>query len=131
MSVSEFYTGPEQRLGIPRRTRLEFRLIARIMKFEFNLFYALTLHGLAGIKIEFNDLKSNSNFSKFVLQPHPSTDETPNLEIRSKEVSIGSLRLNVAVIASSFCVCLTLLSYAAVRRSMTKYHAAQPQARSV
>lgn len=51
-------------------------------------------------------------------------------KILSAPVSIGSLRLNVAVIASSFCACLTLLSYAAVQRSMSKYHS-QPQAQMI
>lgn len=61
-------------------------------------------------------LLSDINFFMYIAQ-----------KVLSAPVSIGSLRLNVAVIASSFCACLTLLSYAAVRRSMTKYHAAQPQ----
>jgi len=59
---------------------------------------------------------SDINFFMYIAQ-----------KVLSAPVSIGSLRLNVAVIASSFCACLTLLSYAAVRRFMTKYHAAQPQ----
>ncbi|CAJ1450468.1 unnamed protein product [Effrenium voratum] len=50
-------------------------------------------------------------------------------KVLSAPITIGSLRLNVATIATAFCACLTVLTYSGVQRSMSKYvvNSNQPQ----
>ena len=50
-------------------------------------------------------------------------------KVLSAPITLGSLRLNVATIATAFCACLTVLTYSGVQRSMSKYvvNSNQPQ----